>query len=222
MHVLIVDDHAMFREGLLALITREKPETRVSEAGSLEEAQRVLDDAARRPDLVLLDLHLDVQPADEITQKAMKLFSGIPVVALSGIADPRVIRKVVEAGAMGFIPKSLSYAEFSVALTRALAGDVYLPKISFQAPPLRPARMDGTSKAAAITQLTARQMEVLRLLAFGSSNRAIARQLGISEETVKSHLAHIFTTLDVNSRSEAVYLLAQVEFATGPSAVLRA
>lgn len=211
MHVLLVDDHVMFREGLAALILREQPQTRIAEAGSLDEARRVLESLPQPPDLVLLDLNLGQPYPNAITDQAMALFTNIPVVVLSGVADPRVVRNAIEAGAMGFIPKSLSYTEFSTALTRSLAGDVYLPQTSFTKMSAGNGPSSHSTATTAIAQLTNRQREVLRVLARGWNNRTIARHLNISSETVKSHLSSIFMTLGVNTRTEAVYLLAQVE-----------
>lgn len=230
MHVLIIDDHVIFREGLIALIAREAPHTRASQAGSLAQARQWLASTPQAPDLVLLDLQLG-EPHDAATaRQAMALFSGIPLVVLSGLTDPAIVRQMIEAGAMGFIPKSLSYAEFSAALARALAGEVHLPRASIEetwrrrppslAPPLPGQRLLEIQQA--LQALTPRQSNVLRLLAYGWSNRAIAQHLYLSENTVKTHLSHIFLALDVNSRAEAVYLLAQVEHAGGPPQALRA
>lgn len=229
MHVLIIDDHVIFREGLIALISQETPDHQLSQVGSLAEASQLLGSTPQPPDLVLLDLQLGTPYDEESTRQALTLFSGIPVVVLSGLTDPGIVRQTVEAGAMGFIPKCLSYADFSAALARALAGEVYLPRTSvaaatLPAPPR--ARPIPTKRATDIQQamqtLTPRQLNVLRLLAYGWSNRAISRHLFLSENTVKTHLSHIFLALEVNSRAEAVYLLAQVEHAGGPPPTLRA
>jgi DNA-binding NarL/FixJ family response regulator len=217
MQLLIIDDHALFREGMKALIARENPDAEVCEAASLTEAQRRFE--ARQPkfDLVLLDLNLGDGDINQVAPMAVPMFPGVPVVVLSGISDPRLVRNAIEAGAMGFIPKSLSFVEFSAALARTLAGEVYLPQTSLHEGMRRLLRDSGGSGggteaiAARVGALSRRQMEVLRLLVYGLNNRAIAHQLDISEGTVKTHMGHIFPALGVHSRAEAVYLLAQVE-----------
>ncbi len=217
MHVLIIDDHALFREGLIALIVREDPQVEVSQAGSLAEAQQVLAARKSKVDLVLLDLNLGDTNTDAVVEQAMPMFAGVPVVVLSGVSDPRLVWNAIEAGAMGFIPKSLSFFEFSAALARSLAGEVYLPQMSVQEGLRRLRREGGLAQegaegiAAAVARLSPRQLDVLRLLVYGLSNREIAEHLEISEGTVKTHMGHIFPALGVHSRAEAVYLLAQVE-----------
>lgn len=221
MHVFIIDDHAIFREGLIALIVREDPQIEVSEAGSLAEAQQVLATRKSRVDLVLLDLNLGDTDTGNVAEQAIAIFAGVPLVVLSGVSDPRMVRSAIEAGAMGFIPKSLCFFEFSAALARSLAGEVYLPQISVQEG-LRRLRREGRLPqdgaegiASTVARLSPRQLEILRLLVYGLSNRSIAERLKISEGTVKTHMGHIFPALSVHSRAEAVYLLAQAEQSIG-------
>jgi DNA-binding NarL/FixJ family response regulator len=217
MQLLIIDDHALFREGLLALVARADPDAEVCEAASLAEAQRKFKERQPKFDLVLLDLNLGDVDINQVAPMAVPMFPGVPVVVLSGTSDPRLVRSAIEAGAMGFIPKSLSFVEFSTALARTLAGEVYLPQTSLHEGMRRLLRDAGDSGggteaiAARVGTLSPRQMEVLRLLVYGLNNRAIACHLGISEGTVKTHMGHIFPALGVHSRAEAVYLLAQVE-----------
>lgn len=221
MHVLIIDDHAIFREGLIALLVRADPRVTVSQAGSLVEARQVLAAGTSAIDLVLLDLNLGDALTDCVAEQAIPMFAGVPVVVLSGISDPRLVWRAIEAGAMGFIPKSLCFVEFSTALARSLAGEVYLPQMSVEEGLRRIRREGGPAQegaegiAAAVARLSPRQLDILRLLVYGLSNREIAEHLEISEGTVKTHLGHIFPALGVHSRAEAVYLLAQVEQSVG-------
>jgi DNA-binding NarL/FixJ family response regulator len=221
MHVLIVDDHAMFREGLVALLAREDPRIEISEAGSLGEARQIASGDGPSFDLVLLDLNLGDMDTGRVATEAVPMFPGVPVVVLSGMSDPRLIWRAIEAGATGFIPKSLSFQEFSAALARTLAGEVYLPQMSIDEGLRRLRRQGGLPAggaegvAAAVGQLSPRQLEILRLLVYGLSNREIALHLQISEGTVKTHMGRILPALGVHSRAEAVYLLAQVEHSIG-------
>jgi DNA-binding NarL/FixJ family response regulator len=212
MHVLIIDDHAIFREGLVALLGRERPGIRVTEAGTLTEGLAPLE-AKPRPSLVLLDLFLNTEGGQANEPEAMLAkFAGFPVVILSGATDPALVRRCIEAGAMGFIAKTMRYAEFSQALDRVLSGEVFLPEWAAAEAPHQ-AVTPTDPRLRAIEALTERQRQILRSVAYGWTNRTIAKELFISEETVKTHLANIFRELDVRSRTEAVYLLSQAKTA---------
>lgn len=203
---LLVDDHALFRDGLALLIahrlsTPELP-IEVLEAGDLVEAGEVL---AQHPDLslVLLDLGLsDNQGLDTLTQW-ISMAPGVPVVVLSADERPDVILAAVDAGAAGFIPKTVHAQTMQEALRCVLGGGVYLPAMALAAP-----RAKGGATLAALG-LSERQVDVLRLLIEGKSNKDICRRLELAESTVKTHLAAIFRKLDVNSRTQAVVAVAQ-------------
>ena len=221
MRLLIIDDHALFREGLVSLIARDNPEATLLEAASLAEAQKLVSNNKQSFDFVLLDLKLNEIEVNQVTTKTIQMFPEIPIVVLSGEVDPRLIRSVIEAGAMGFIPKSLTFSDFSAALTRSLAGEVYLPQMGIKEglSGLKrgslPLHRDADSVTSAIERLSPRQLEILRLLVYGLNNCSIAKHLKISDGTVKTHLGNIFPLLGVHSRAEAVYLLAQVEHSIG-------
>jgi DNA-binding NarL/FixJ family response regulator len=221
MRLLIIDDHALFREGLVVLIGRDNPDAKILEAGSLLEAQEIVESGKHKLDFVLLDLKLPEMEASEVAALAIPLFPDTPVVVLSGEPDPRLMRGAIEAGAMGFIPKTLSFFDFSGALSRSLSGEVYLPQLSITEGlnALRRGRTssgaDAHSVDAAVARLSPRQLEILRLLVYGFSNKSIAKQLKLSDGTVKTHMGRIFPILGVHSRAEAVYLLAQVEQSIG-------
>ena len=216
MHVLIVDDHAIFRDGLVALLIRERPELRISQAGSLQEARAVMSAPEGLPDLILLDLFLETTAHHVVPADLLSPFAGIPLVVLSGATDASIVRQAIDAGAMGFIPKTMGYADFSAALDRALKGEVFLPAwvADTQSRPLPP----EDARLQAIERLTLRQKQILRVVAYGWTNRAIAGHLNVSEETVKTHLANIFRELGVRSRTEAVYLLSRATQALSPVA----
>lgn len=215
MQVLVIDDHAIFRDGLVALLARESPGIEVREAGSLAEARGIVQHSERPFALVLLDLNLGDAKVDSVARETVAMFRGIPVVVLSGLTDPRLVRSAIEAGAMGFIPKTLSFSEFSRALARALSGEVYVPRMAWNEG-LRCKKSVGADGVAdAVKRLPPRQLEILRLLVYGLSNREIARHLDISEGTVKTHMGRILPALGVHTRAEAVYLLAQVEQSIG-------
>ena len=216
MHVLIVDDHAIFRDGLVALLVRERPDLRISQAGSLAEARTVVAAPGGAPDLILLDLFLEATSHHVVPADLLSPFAGIPLVVLSGATDSAIVRQAIDAGAMGFIPKTMGYADFSAALDRAIKGVVFLPEW-VAGSESRPMPLEDP-RLKVIERLTLRQKQILRVVAYGWTNRAIASHLNVSEETVKTHLANIFRELGVRSRTEAVYLLSRATQALSPSA----
>ncbi len=138
----------------------------------------------------------------------------LPIIVLSGVEDPDVMRAAIELGALGYIPKAYSPDVMLSAVRLVLAGGVFVPQMMLSGiaspatTPPRVAEPAGEARAASLDQLrsllTERQIDVLRLLSEGKPNKLIARDLGISEGTVKIHLAAIFRALDVRNRTEAV------------------
>jgi len=139
----------------------------------------------------------------------------LPIIVLSGVEDPDVMRAAIDLGALGFIPKAYSPDVMLSAVRLVLAGGVFVPQMmlsgmSHQPAGAPPAAADaaGGARSTSLDQLrgllTERQIDVLRLLSQGKPNKLIARDLGISEGTVKIHLAAIFRALDVRNRTEAV------------------
>lgn len=218
MRLLLVDDHALLRDGMVLLLKRYDKGMAVTQAGNLSEAKAALTDQAHPVDLVLLDLGLEDQNSPEtVISEIMALCRDIPVVVISGATDPRLVRSAIEKGAMAFIPKSLSFQDLSVALTRVLDGEIYLPS-SALSEPAAPTLGARSPPHEALKKLSPRQMEILRLAVYGFSNQRVGEKLGIAEGTVKTHMVQIFRTLKVKNRVEAVYLLAQSEGKQPPSA----
>lgn len=211
MRLLLIDDHALLRDGLILLLKRYDKNISVVQASNLAEAQAALLDSTKPIDLVLLDLRLEDQNSPEtVISRIMALCRDIPVVVISGATDPRLVRGAIEQGAMAFIPKSLAFQELSIALTRVLEGEIYLPSTAF-VEPAAPALGTRPAPQEALNRLSPRQMEILRLAVYGFSNQRVGEKLGIAEGTVKTHMVQIFRTLRVKNRVEAVYLLAQAE-----------
>lgn len=204
MKILVVDDHAMFREGLRLLLVNVDPALTVIDAASVDEAAAACGDGQVR--LALLDLGLvDTHGMD--TLRAFRSASPeTPVVVLSGEDSPEIIRQALEDGAAGFIPKSYASAEMIAALRLILAGGVFLPP---QAIGLGRGPHDGpVGIPGAYERLTDRQRDVADLLLKGLSNKSIARRLGVSEGTVKAHLSGIFRVIGARNRVEAVLIAA--------------
>jgi len=202
--ILLADDHPLFREGLKPLLHKLDAEIEIIEAKDYPSAF----DAARRAgelDLALMDLYMPGMNEREGVIRFRAAFPDVPLIILSASEQPEDIQHLLDIGALGYITKSSPSEVILHALRLVLAGGVYLPP-SLLGGQASPEREDETARQKAA--LTLRQQEVLRELAQGKSNRQIAEALGVTEGTVKIHLATIFRLLQVNNRTEAV-LVAQ-------------
>ena len=214
MRTLIVDDHALFREGLRLLLLGAAPPGEIVCCASGHEALRLAAEAEF--ELVLLDWNLGTGIGGAKLLVALKAaMPATRVVIISGENSPAIVRQSIEAGAAGFVPKESSPAWLVDALAITAHGGVYLPMSVLgpaqAASPTPPAGGPAPLQriADAFPQLTARHAEVLNLVARGMPNKQIARVLDISDGTVKQHLNAIFRELAVGNRTEAVYLMAK-------------
>jgi DNA-binding NarL/FixJ family response regulator len=207
MKLLLVDDHLLFREGLKLILKTLDVCAVTCEAGSLDEALRVSGQNSDI-DLVLFDLGLPGKHGMDALSEFRRCFEALPVVVLSGLADQATIINALERGAMGFIPKSMSSQSLHDALQIVLSGGVFVPPLADAG--TEPFVNDRASSAAQPLQrlsalgLTARQMQVFRLIVQGKPNKVIARDLGVAESTVKSHVKPILKALNVTSRVGAI------------------
>jgi len=197
--ILIVDDHALFREGLRFLLRDLDPQLEIREAANCGEALAM---AGERFSLVLLDLHMPGVKGIEALQAVREAFEASRIVVLSGEEDPRLVRQAIDAQAAGFIPKSSTPQVLLSALRLVLADGVYLPTVALR-------DLDEGLRGQLSGNLSGRQVDVLRKAVEGKANKVIARELGISEGTVKAHLAAAFRALGVKNRTEAVYAAAR-------------
>jgi DNA-binding NarL/FixJ family response regulator len=203
MQVLMVDDHTMFLQGLKTLLGVLMPDLRVDTSGDLSNAlQRV---QLSNYDLVLLDWHLAECDGEASLRRLRDAGCVARIVVLSGETGADLIRSTIELGAAGFIPKTYSSEMMVAALGKVLAGQVFLPSESPR-PASDKAGVPDTVKAdERFAGLTARQVDVYRAAVRGLPNKLIARELGIVESTVKSHLTAVFAALGVRNRTEAAY-----------------
>lgn len=209
MKLLICDDHALFREGLRYVVREMDPEASLEEAVNAEEALARVGQA-RDLDLVLLDLKLPGRPGLEALRELRERYPEVPVAIVSAEQDPAVVRRALEAGACGFIPKSSTGAVLRQALQLIFSGGRYIPPEALAAPEARADR-----RRAMARELTGRQREVLALMARGLTNREIAGVLKIAEGTVKNHVAAILERLEISNRTEAAFLLREFEEGDG-------
>lgn len=204
MKILVIDDHPLVREGLRQVLSGLAPNVGILEASRCSAAFEL---AATNPDidLVLLDLGLpDVSGLDALDQFGIR-YAELPVIILSGTDDRSVMRQCFNRGAAGFIPKSSLSEVLRSALLLVLSGGTYIPPEMLECLPA-PAIDDREAPRLAISD---RQHEVLQLMANGCSNKRIAADLGISEQTVKAHVTVILRALGVASRTRAVIVARQ-------------
>jgi len=203
MHVLMVDDHLMFLQGLKNLLSVLAPDLRVQTSSDLAHALALVQLADYG--LVLLDWHLAECNGEASLQRLRDAGCAARIVVLSGETSAGTIQCAVDLGAAGFIPKSYSSEMMVAALGKVLAGQIFLPleALRHASAEARPAAPEGTAQRLA--RLTARQIDVYRAAARGLPNKLIARELGIAESTVKTHLTAVFAALGVRNRTEAAY-----------------
>ena len=192
MKILMVDDHALFRDGLRLLLSSIRPDTILFEADTVADALSVLQE---HPDLTLclLDLNLRQERGLPVLKKIRFEVPEVSVIVVSGSDDPSTVRACREAGAMSYIPKGLTSEKFLEAMNWVLDGKVFFPHEANDAPP-----------SSNIPKLTPRQREVLYALSRGFSTKRIARELSLSEYTVKDHISDLFRVLGVKNRVEAI------------------
>ena len=201
MKFLIVDDHAVLRTGLTALLRQARPLDIVLEAGDGKEG---LETARLHPDLdaIFLDLEMPGMHGMPAIEEFGRQHPNLPVIVLSSSEDPADVRRALAAGALGYIPKSTSSKNLLSALQLVLQGAVYVPPLVLNPTPAAAERVAPT-KAPAAARLTDRQIEVLRLIERGLSNKEIGLTLNLSEKTVKVHVTGIFRALNVVTRTQA-------------------
>jgi DNA-binding NarL/FixJ family response regulator len=229
MKFMLIDDHAMFREGVALLLRPLVQPLEIWEAGSCEEAFVVFDQRGQ-PDVVLIDLALPGMSGIEGLRVLHERFPETPLVALSSSDDRASVLEALDAGAMGFIPKSSTSDVMRGALTLILAKGIYLPPKVFlnTHPALVPQgalartvpEAAGTSAAARETprptcrpsdlSLTPRQADVLYQILQGKSIKVISREMKLSPSTVKSHTSVVLRALNVTTRTQAVVAAGRI------------
>ena len=206
MKFLVVDDHALIRDAMQTLVAQLDGEAQVLLAGNGAQARTVLA-RERDVDLTLLDLGLPDADGLELLGEFRRAYPTMAVVVLSGERDAAIVRRALDAGAAGFIPKTEPREVLASALSLVLAGGCYVPREALGAQP-EPARAAGPGPHD--LGLTQRQIEVLALIMRGRTNKHICRQLNLAEPTVKNHVTAILRALKVKSRTEAVLAVTRL------------
>ncbi len=211
--VLIADDHRLIIEGVKIKLAELDPGVDAVVAMNLDELDRAVAAHADELDLALVDITMPGTNGHQHVAKLRAQAPALPVIVLSGSEDVDLMRSLIDLGVLGFIPKAYSPDVMLSAIRLVLAGGIYIPPLllaNAQAQGWQPTETpveSGTPNRSIDglrNLLTERQIDVMRLLSQGKPNKLIARDLGISEGTVKIHLAAIFRALNVRNRVEAV------------------
>jgi len=203
--VLLVDDQSLFREGLRTLLEVQPDFAIVGEAANGEEALRMA--AATRPDVVLMDLRMPVMDGVLATRRLRDLFQNIRVIVLTTFDDDETVFDGLRAGAVGYLLKDVSSEKLYEAIRAAARGEYFMqPSITAKVISefTRMARSPRVQPVELASELSSRELEVLRQVATGASNKEIADLLVIAEGTVKNHLTSILAKLDARDRMQAV------------------
>jgi DNA-binding NarL/FixJ family response regulator len=206
-HLLIADDHPLFRGALREAVTGVFGQADVAEAGTFEEVSEILERGGD-VDLILLDLSMPGVRGFSGLMYLRAQYPSLPIVVVSANDDPAVIRRCMEFGASGFIPKTLGIEAMRAAVAHVLQGEVWTP------PDVDLTRQSDAETAALIARLstlTPQQVRVLMMLSGGLLNKQIAYELGVSEATVKAHVSAILQKLGVESRTQAVIAAGKIE-----------
>ena len=225
MKVLVIDDHPLILSALQLVIQGLGSDVTVVGVGTARAARSALQ-ADADYDLVLLDLHLGDADGFDVLGEFRAAYPALPVVVVSASERPSDVIRAVDLGAMGFVPKRASNETLFEALHMVMSGGIYIPTMTMGVErPERKVRGDtasgalhrqaangipGAEKPLDALGLTPRQIDVLALLLKGYPNKLIARDLNVSVETVKDHVAAVLRTLGVASRTQAVLAVSQM------------
>lgn len=211
-HLVIADDHPLFRGALREAVEGLFGRIEVGEAGTFEEVTELLERDGDA-DLILLDLSMPGARGFSGLMYLRAQYPGLPIVVVSANDEPAVIRRCMEFGASGFIPKTLGIDAMRQAIAHVLQGEVWTPPDVDLA---RDADTDTAAMIARLSSLTPQQVRVLMMLSGGLLNKQIAYELGVSEATVKAHVSAILQKLGVESRTQAVIAAGKIEAGQWP------
>jgi DNA-binding NarL/FixJ family response regulator len=204
--LLIADDHPLFREALRGAILRLLPSATLREAEDTDGLYAMVE-ADADADLLLLDLNIPGANGFSALVYLRAQYPELPVVVVSAREEPAVMRRALDHGAMGFIPKSVDAQTLGDAVRQVLEGNRWAPAAAGNAPAATP---DEQEVAERIRELTPQQFRVLQMLATGLLNKQIAFELGVAEATVKAHMSAILRKLGASNRTQAVLVAGRL------------
>jgi DNA-binding NarL/FixJ family response regulator len=212
--ILVADDHPLFREALRNAVSRVLPTSTILEADSVD-ALYALIERESDADLLLLDLNMPGAHGFSALVHLRAHSPQLPIMVVSAREEPAVMRRALDHGAVGFLPKSADSAVLHEAIAAVLAGDRWAPAAAFKAPA---ADNDEHDAAQRVRDLTPQQFRVLQMLGDGLLNKQIAYELGVSEATIKAHMTAILRKLGASNRTQAVLIAGKL--AIDPEAVM--
>lgn len=207
MKMLLVANQTLFREGVKLLLQKSNLLTGVIEATGLKDALDIL--VSEKFDLILLDIQLRDAVGLDSLREIKRRENLTPIITITDNVDVHLGNQAIAYGATGHICKTSSYIELEKAISAAVSGKTYLSADTTNHRNFGRPHHEAASDVSLLSSLSDRQREVLSHLAKGTSNKAISEKMNISQNTVKAHLATIFKTLGVHSRTEAFYLAAR-------------
>jgi DNA-binding NarL/FixJ family response regulator len=214
--VMVVDDHAIVRRGLLAYVDTVPTLRVIGEAADGQQALTQLRQwqtlGEPMPDVVLMDLQMPRMGGVEATEAIVKTHPGVKVVVLSSFGEVERVHAALAAGAAGYLLKDADPDEVATAIRAAAAGEVHLDSAVARQLTRRMA-----APHVGLTSLTVREREILTLVAQGHSNRDIAERLVISERTARTHVSNVLTKLQLSSRTQAALLAIREGLIAPPS-----
>ncbi len=214
MKILVIDDHVLIRQAMHGVLKRLRRDIVMLEAPNSEKAMQIIAD---NPDvgLILLDLTLPDRDGFSVLAELRERYPVTPIVVLSAVQDPANVKRALDLGALGYIPKSAEGDVILNAIRLILSGGIYVPpEILAHAEllssvPMQPP-IDQLQKSPTALGLTDRQLDVLALVMQGKNNKAICRALNLAEPTVKNHVSAIMRALKVSNRTEVVIAVNQL------------
>lgn len=214
--ILVVDDHTLFRRGLTAILSRSTTVSVVGDAGDATEAQRRAEEL--KPDLILLDNHLPGVNGVEALPALRATLPQVRIILLTVSEDESDLVAALKAGANGYLLKTMDADALVAAIVRVMQGESVIADemtsklvaayrgAIINAPGVETPTDLATSATSPLSQLSPRELDILRGIALGESNKLIARHLGIAETTVKIHVQHVLRKLNVASRVQAAVI----------------
>lgn len=212
--LLIADDHPLFREALRGAVARVLPDAQLREAENVDALYQLVE-AEPDADLLLLDLNMPGAHGFSALVHLRALHPQLPIVVVSAREEPAVMRRALDHGAIGFIPKSADAKTLGEAISSVLEGDRWAPPAALNAPATAADEHDAAHR---LRDLTPQQFRVLQMLGSGLLNKQIAFDLGVSEATIKAHVTAILRKLGANNRTQAVLIAGRL--ALDPSAIV--